>query len=68
MEMLEDIRDKIKRRQYEFPKHAVDQSIIRDVTVAEVQQAISNRSEVIEDYLDDKYGPSCLILGFTDEG
>ena len=23
------------------------------------------RSEVIEDYLHDKYGPSCLILGFT---
>ena len=23
------------------------------------------RSEVIEDYPHDKYGPSCLILGFT---
>ena len=22
-------------------------------------------SEVIEDYPDDKYGPTCLILGFT---
>jgi len=36
--------------------------------VTEVEQAISNRSEVIEDYPDDKYGPSCLILGFTTAG
>ena len=58
----------IKRRQYEFSKHAVDQSIIRDISVAELEQAISNRSEVIEDYPQDKYGPSCLILGFTGDG
>jgi hypothetical protein len=35
------------------------------LAVAEVREAIFNRSEVIEDYPDDKYGPSCLILGFT---
>jgi len=46
----------------------VDQSIIRDVSMAEVEQAISTRSEVIEDYPDDKYGPSCLILGLTTTG
>ena len=65
MEMLEEIQDKILRRQYEFSRHALDQSIIRCITVAEVEEAIANRSEVIEDYADDKYGPSCLILGFT---
>jgi hypothetical protein len=66
--MLADIRVKILSRQFEFSKHAVDQSIIRDIAVAEVEQAISSRCEVIEDYPDDKYGPSCLILGFTDAG
>jgi len=66
--MLEDIRVKILSRQFEFSKHAVDQSIIRDITVVEVQQAISSRCEIIEDYPDDKYGSSCLILGFTDAG
>jgi len=66
--MLEDIRVKILNRQFEFSKHAVDQSIIRDIAVAEVEQAISSRCQVIEDYLEDKYGPSCLILGFTDAG
>ncbi|OHB74142.1 MAG: hypothetical protein A2Z25_22470 [Planctomycetes bacterium RBG_16_55_9] len=68
MGMLEEIRGKIQKRQYEFSKHAVDQSIIRDIAVAELEQAISNRSEVVEDYPNDKYGPSCLILGFTKAG
>jgi hypothetical protein len=65
MALLDDIRTKIATRQYEFCKHAVDQTIIRDITVAELEEALSNRSEVIEDCPDDKYGPSCLILGFT---
>jgi len=68
MGMLEEIRNKILRRQYEFSKHAVDQSIIRDISVAEVEDAITGKSEVIEDYPDDKYDPSCLILGFTKAG
>lgn len=68
MTMLADIRVKILSRQFEFSKHAVDQTIIRDIAVAEVEQTISSRCEVIEDYPDDKYGPSCLILGFTDAG
>ncbi len=68
MNLLEGIRDKILHRQYEFSKHAVDQSIVRQISVAELEQAISDRPEVIEDYPDDKYGPSCLILGFTTAG
>lgn len=68
MGMLDDVREKILRRQYEFSKHAVDQSIIRGISVAELEQAICIRGEVIEDYPEDRYGPSCLILGFTDEG
>lgn len=68
MDVLQGIRDKILHRQYEFSKHAVDQSIIRDISVAEVEQAMGDRSEVREDYPDDKYGPSCLILGFTRVG
>ena len=68
MDMLEEIQTKILGRQYEFSKHAVDQSIVRDISVAEMEEAISGRIEVVEDYPDDKYGPSCLILGFTKAG
>jgi len=68
MGVIHEIRVKIKRRQYEFSKHAVDQSIIRDISVAEVEEAIARTSEVIQDYPEDKYGPSCLILGYTKAG
>lgn len=66
--MLEEIRNKILNKQYEFSKHAVDQTIIRSISVDETEEAITGRCEMIEDYPEDKYGPSCLILGFTKAG
>lgn len=68
MGMLEEIQSKILRRQYEFSKHAVDPSIIREISIVEMHEAISGGDEIIEDYPEDKYGPSCLILGFTKTG
>ena len=68
MVLLHEIRDKIARRLYEYSRHAVDQSIIRDITVAELEQALTGPCELLEDYPEDKYGPSCLILGFTGTG
>jgi hypothetical protein len=62
--MIADIREKIQQGQFEYTQHAVDQSIIRHISVQELREAIE-KSEIIEDYPDDKYGPSCLILGFT---
>lgn len=35
--VLDGIRAKIRRREYEFSKHAADQSIIRDIMVTEIQ-------------------------------
>lgn len=67
MSLIVDIRAKVAAGQYEFSRHAVDQSVRRGITVDEVCQAIAG-GEVIEDYPNDKYGPSCLILGFTDAG
>jgi len=66
--VVAEIQEKIRARKYEFSKHAVDQSIWRDISVAELQQALLSACEVIEDYPDDKYGPSCLVLGFTQAG
>ena len=66
--VLDGIRTKIERRRYELSKHAVDQSIVRDISVIEVEDAVLGRSEIIEDYPDDKYGPNCLILGFYEAG
>ena len=66
MTLIEDIRKKIETDEFEFSKHAVDQVIIRGITVEEVREAILCDSEIIEKYPEDKYGSSCLILGVTE--
>ncbi len=63
--MIDEIREKINAGKFEFSKHAVDQMILRHITVREVRQALRT-GEIIEDYPDDKYGPSCLVLGMTE--
>ena|SRR5947209_6851720 len=65
--MIDEIRAKISAGQFEFSKHAVDQSILRHLTLQEIREAIAG-GEIIEDYPDDKYGPSCLIFGYTQAG
>ena len=67
MALLDEIRHKIEADQFEFSKHAVDQTIIRRISVHEVRETFAN-AEVIEDYPVDKYGPSCLIFGRTMAG
>ena len=62
--MIEEIRQKIRQDQFELAQHAVDQSIIRHISLVEMREAIDN-GEIIEDYPTDKYGPSCLIFGMT---
>ena len=66
--MIEDIRHKVAAGQYEYSRHAVDQTIKRRIAVHEVAEAITSQSILIEDYPDDKYGPSCLVFGFTEAG
>jgi hypothetical protein len=64
MAIIEEIRLKFSQEKYEFSKHAVDQTILREITLKEIREAM-NKSEVIEDYPDDKYGSSCLVFGLT---
>lgn len=64
MGLIDGIRDKIRENRYEFSKHAVDRMIQRHITVAEVREALDSGT-IIEDYPEDKYGPSCLIFGRT---
>jgi hypothetical protein len=54
---IEEIRKKIAQNQFEFTQHAVDQSILRHISIQELHEAIEH-SEIIEEYPHDKYGPS----------
>lgn len=65
--MIDQIRAKIQADQFEISQHAVDNSILRHVTLQEVREAFA-QGQIIEDCPDDKYGPSCLVLGFTRNG
>ncbi len=64
MALIDDIRSKAGGDLFEFSKHAADQLISRHIQIQEIRQVFAN-CEVIEDYPEDKYGPSCLLLGFT---
>ncbi len=67
MSLIDGIREKISRDAFEYSQHALDQSILRRIRVDELRAAIL-AGEIIEDYPEDKYGPSCLVLGFTKSG
>ena len=62
--MIDQLRDKIRRGLVEYSLHATRQLIARNITPEEVTQSVL-AGEVIEDYPQDKYGPSCLLLGRT---
>lgn len=65
--MIEEIQRAIRGLRYEYSLHAVDQSILRHILRKELEQVIE-QGEIIEDYPEDKYGPSCLIFGRTKSG
>ena len=67
MPLIQEIHRKFASDAFEFSKHAADQTLLRDILVTEIREA-ARTAELIEDYPDDKYGPSCLLLGFTQAG
>ena len=67
MSLIDAIRVKVAAGDFEYSQHAVDQATLRGIAVRELREAIAN-GEVIEDYPNDKYGPSCLVLGFATAG
>jgi hypothetical protein len=64
MPLIDDIRPKFASDQFEFSQHALDQTLKRNISVQEIREAVAT-GEVIEDSPNDKYGPSCLVLGWT---
>jgi len=67
MKSLETIREQITNGKYELSAHALKRVMERKILYFEIEEAGSN-VEIIEDYPDDKYSPSCLLLGFTKSG
>lgn len=64
---LDEIRQRLVAGTFEFSRHAFKRAVERNISERDIREA-GRRGAIIEDYPDDKYAPSCLILGFTDAG
>ncbi|MFQ5676687.1 MAG: DUF4258 domain-containing protein [bacterium] len=65
--LINEIREKIQKGEHRFSDHAVKRMIQRSIERNEVEEAVLG-GEIIEDYPEDKYSPSCLIYGKTEAG
>lgn len=61
---LSAIQMAVRGGQVFFTDHAVRQMVARDIMDGEAVEALMS-GEIIEEYPDDKYGPSCLVYGQT---
>jgi hypothetical protein len=62
MDILQHIREQIKRDNYEFSLHAEQEREDEHIFVEELEQSVAS-GELLEDYPDDPRGHSCLIVG-----
>ena len=67
MKTLPDIQQQLAAGEYEFSRHAFRRVVERNISEQEIRQA-GAKAEVVEDYPEDKYSPSALLLGFTASG
>ena len=65
--MIQNIRNRIEVKDYRFTLHAFERCVERSISPEEVKYIILS-GEIVEDYPEDKYGPSCLIYGVTKKG
>jgi len=61
---IEEIRERVKRNEYEISFHAEKERYAEDITFSDLESAICN-GEILENYPDDPGGPSCPVLGHS---
>lgn len=64
MKTLEEIQRQLSLGEYEFSRHALKRVVERNISELEIKE-VGRNAKIIEEYPDDKYTPSCLLLGFT---
>src|SRR5438874_12716663 len=67
MKRLLDVQQQLAAGEFEFSRHAFRRVVERNISEQEIREA-GAKAEVIEDYPEDKYSPSALLLGFTTTG
>ncbi|BFU91721.1 MAG: hypothetical protein NTAFB01_29080 [Nitrospira sp.] len=67
MKSQDDIRRQLSVGEFEFSRHAFKRAVERNISDVKIQQA-ETQTRIIEDYPEDTYAPSSLLLGFTTAG
>lgn len=64
MKTIAAVQQQLAAGRFEFSRHAFKRAVERNISELEIREA-GGQAEIIEDYPDDKYTPSALLLGFT---
>jgi len=64
---IQEIKNKVNAGEYRYTIHAFERCVERNISPIEIEEVILV-GEIIENYPQDKYGPSCLIYGMTKVG
>ena len=64
MKTLPEVQYQLQAGEFEFTRHAFKRAVERNISDREIIESGANVT-IIEDYPDDKYSPSCLLLGLT---
>jgi hypothetical protein len=67
MKTLGQVRNQLASGAFRYSRHALKRVVERNVAELEIRQ-VGEHATIIEEYPEDKYSPSCLLLGFTGTG
>jgi ribonucleotide monophosphatase NagD (HAD superfamily) len=62
---LRQIQLLISQQQYEVSLHAQQERLEENLDIEQIEEAIVQSGEILEQYPDDPRGESCLMLGFA---
>ena len=63
---LNEIQRLLRDGQYEVSFHAQQERLEEDLDLIQIEAAIIEQGELLEEYPDDPRGESCLVLGFVE--
>lgn len=66
MKTLEQVRLELREGEFDYSQHAFRRAVERNISELEIRESGAN-AIIVEEYPDDKYGPTLLVLRFTSE-
>ena len=67
MRTIEQVRLQLHTGSFDFSHHALNRTVERNISEQDIRQA-GLQATIVKQYPNDKYSPSCLLLGFTAAG